>query len=70
MSLHHKHCAQKALNIVHNIDAAIVQKSGQELGVTIVKFSAQTALGYLVKPEDVASLVSYIASTEAHFITA
>jgi NAD(P)-dependent dehydrogenase (short-subunit alcohol dehydrogenase family) len=28
-----------------------------------------TAVGYIGQPEDVASIVSYLASKEAHFIT-
>jgi len=33
------------------------------------KWSNETAVGYLGKPEDIASIVSYLASEEAHFIT-
>lgn len=69
MSFSRKQRAQKTLNIVHNVEAAIAQKSGQELGALAAGINAQTALGYIGKPEDIASLVSYIASKEAHFIT-
>ncbi|KZP24016.1 NAD-binding protein [Athelia psychrophila] len=55
--------------LMHNVEAAIAQKSGQELGALAAGINAQTALGYIGKPEDIASLVSYIASKEAHFIT-
>ncbi|KZP23999.1 NAD-binding protein [Athelia psychrophila] len=50
-------------------DAAIAKKTGAEVGASIAKYTAQTPLGCIGKPEDVASLVSYIASKEAHFIT-
>lgn len=36
---------------------------------TKANFNAQSALGYIGQVEDVASLVSYIASKESHFIT-
>lgn len=40
-----------------------------EAGAHTAQIAAMSALGYQGKPEDVASLVSYLASKEAHFIT-
>ncbi|KZP23959.1 NAD-binding protein [Athelia psychrophila] len=57
-------CVDTAM--IHSIDAQFANELGLEVGATIAKFNAQNAMG---KPEDIASLVSYIASKEAHFIT-
>lgn len=50
-------------------DAVLCQQLGVESGVPMAQIAAATPAGYMGKPEDVASLVSYLASKEAHFIT-
>ncbi|KZP28719.1 NAD-binding protein [Athelia psychrophila] len=50
-------------------DALLCKQLGVESGVPLAQIAAATPAGYLGKPEDVASLVSYLASKEAHFIT-
>ncbi|KZP20517.1 NAD(P)-binding protein [Athelia psychrophila] len=48
-------------------DAVLCKQLGVESGMA--HMAAATPAGYLGKPEDVASPVSYLASKEAHFIT-
>ncbi|KAF7972838.1 hypothetical protein HWV62_16944 [Athelia sp. TMB] len=55
--------------IVRNADVGMSKKRGLEVGTVASKIVARSALGYEGKPEDVASLVSYLSSKEAHFIT-
>ena len=45
----------------------LTQKTG--MGWRDVKVSERCAMGYVGKSEDVASLVSYLVSKEAHYIT-
>ncbi|KIJ58227.1 hypothetical protein HYDPIDRAFT_34377 [Hydnomerulius pinastri MD-312] len=53
------------LTQLHN---ATIQHTGDEGGI-YAEMERTTALGYLGNPKDIAGLVSYLVSPEAHFIT-
>ncbi|KAF7969468.1 hypothetical protein HWV62_27253 [Athelia sp. TMB] len=48
---------------------AMAQKRGFPQEAFLKKMHAQSPLGYIGAPEDIASAVSYLASKESHFIT-
>ncbi|TFK66468.1 NAD-binding protein [Pluteus cervinus] len=53
-----------------SLDATYVQlNAGVPSGAFLAEAAKFGAVGYLGKPEDVAGLVSYLASKEAHFVT-
>ncbi|KAH7908718.1 hypothetical protein BJ138DRAFT_1156989 [Hygrophoropsis aurantiaca] len=52
------------------IDTPMVRELDDQAGNELVTAGlAATAAGYIGKPEDIASIVSYLASEKAHFIT-
>lgn len=54
---------------MRSVDATVCKQMGVEQGAMIFKLVSSIPLGYKGEPEDIASLVSYLASKEAHFIT-
>jgi len=55
--------------ILQKTDPTWVETNGKQMGDLYEKLSAMTAVGYVGAPQDVANLVGFIASKEAHFIT-
>ncbi|KZP28672.1 NAD(P)-binding protein [Athelia psychrophila] len=53
----------------HSINSTFAKEFKLDVEVTKANFTANSALGYIGQVDDVASLVSYIASKESHFIT-
>src|ERR1700712_3498341 len=52
------------------IDAELAKKKGQPRGSMIKKFVEElTAMGRVSVPEDVAKLVSFLASSDSNFVT-
>jgi meso-butanediol dehydrogenase/(S,S)-butanediol dehydrogenase/diacetyl reductase len=51
------------------IDAAMAEHTGAKPGASFKKFSAGILVGRTQEPEDVASLVSFLASSDSDYIT-
>ncbi|KAF5371639.1 hypothetical protein D9758_003558 [Tetrapyrgos nigripes] len=50
-------------------DKALMEKYNFESGQFMETYRALAPVGYVGKPEDIAALVSYLVSEEAHFVT-
>ncbi|KAK7043907.1 hypothetical protein VNI00_008073 [Paramarasmius palmivorus] len=55
--------------MMHSMIPVIAETTGADLETVRKQFENAAVVGYYGQPEDVASLVSYLASPEAHFIT-
>uniref|UniRef100_A0A0W0FFY6 Putative NAD(P)-binding protein n=1 Tax=Moniliophthora roreri TaxID=221103 RepID=A0A0W0FFY6_MONRR len=55
--------------MMHNMIPIIAESTGADLETVKKQFENAAVVGYHGQPEDVASLVSYLASPDSHFIT-
>ncbi|TFK66469.1 NAD(P)-binding protein [Pluteus cervinus] len=55
--------------MTESLDVKNVQLTGAHRGALLEEAAKWAPIGYIGKPEDIAGLVSYLASKEAHFIT-
>jgi meso-butanediol dehydrogenase/(S,S)-butanediol dehydrogenase/diacetyl reductase len=51
------------------IDEKMTQRTGEERGAAMKRFSESIALGRVERPEDVAAFVSYLASRDSDYMT-